>query len=474
MNLPKKTKVLGVFSLAMLTAVSVDSVRNLPATALFGSSLIFFFVLGAIFFLLPSALISAELASTQKNHAGVYSWVKSAFGEQAGFAAVWFQWIENVIWYPTILSFVAGTIGYLFSPDLASNKTFLITVILVSFWSVTLVNLMGIKASAWFSNFCGVVGLILPMILIISLGAVWLFSGEPLQIHFTKEAMLPHIHDSYMWVALTGIILSFCGMEIATVHAKDVRNPQRSYPRAMLIATLIIVVTLVCGALSIAIVLPENQISLVSGIMQAFHEFFAVYHLNWVLPIVAIMLVIGGMGGVNNWIIAPIRGLLVAAKDEHLPKHLQHENLSGAPSVLLIYQALIVSVVTMVFLLMPSVNGSYWLLTALAAQLYMLMYIMMFATGIRLRYKNKANKKGFQIPGKNHIGMWIVACAGILGAVTTLIIGFIPPSNIKIGGELHYEALLITGLVLMSLPPFLIYRFRRKKPKPLDKSKQTR
>lgn len=457
-----KSKVLGVFSLAMITAVSVDSVRNLPATALFGSSLIFFFVLAAVFFLLPSALVSSELASSRKDHAGVYTWVKDAFGSQSGFVAVWFQWIENVIWYPTILSFVAGTIGYLISPTLAANKTFLITIILCSFWGVTLINLMGLKFSVWFSNFCAIVGLMLPMLLIITLGAIWLFSHKPIQIHFTETAMLPHLKGTYMWVALTGIILSFCGMEIATVHAKDVRDPQRSYPKAMLIAAIIIVVTLVCGALSIAIVLPEKQISLVSGIMQAFHAFFYAYHLHWLLPIVAIMIAIGTMGGVNNWIIAPTRGLLVAAKDGHLPKHFQQENLFGAPSTLLVYQAVIVSMVTMVFLLMPSVNGSYWLLTALAAQLYMIMYVLMFAAAIRLRYKASDNGGGFRIPGGRKFGMWVVAGAGILGAVSTFIIGFIPPIHVKVGGELHYEMLLIIGLLIMSLPPFLIHRFKRR------------
>lgn len=72
-------RALGVFSLAMITAGSVDSIRNLPATALFGSSLIFFFVLGAIFFLLPSALVSAELSSTSQAQGGVYAWVKKGF-----------------------------------------------------------------------------------------------------------------------------------------------------------------------------------------------------------------------------------------------------------------------------------------------------------------------------------------------------------------------------------------------------------
>ncbi len=462
MNRTTARKALGVFSLAMITAGSVDSIRNLPATALFGTSLIFFFLLGALFFLFPSALVSAELASNSTEPGGVYAWVKKAFGLQSGFLAIWFQWIENVIWYPTILSFVAGTIGYLIAPALAQNKTFLIAVILCSFWGATLINLFGIKSSARFSNFCAIAGLIVPMTLIIALGAVWLFSGNPVQLHFTSTDVFPNIGNTGMWVALTGIMLSFCGMEIATVHAGDVENPKKAYPRAMLIATVIIVFTLMCGSLAIALVVPEKEISLVSGIMQAFHAFFAPYHLTWIMPVIALMLIIGGMGSVSNWIIAPTRGLLFAMRDGQLGPRLSRENRHGAPSALLVWQALIVSVVTLVFLLLPSVNGSYWLLTALTSQLYMLMYILLFAAAIRLRYSGaQDDRKGFVIPGGNW-GMWLVAGAGLLGSTITFLIGFIPPSNIQIGSTARYELLLIGGLLVMCLPPFFAYGLARR------------
>lgn len=453
-------KALGVFSLAMITAGSVDSIRNLPATALFGSSLIFFFILAAIFFLLPSALVSAELASNSDNNGGVYVWVKNAFGQSAGFLAIWFQWIENVIWYPTILSFVAGTIAYMIHPALATNKLFLIAVIVCSFWGVTIINLLGIKASAWFANVCALFGLLLPMVLIITLGIVWFATGHLSHIHFSARSVLPEHGSLHMWVALTGIILSFCGMEIATVHSFDVKDPQRSYPRAMLIATVIIVVTLILGALSIAVVLPETKISLVAGIMQAFTAFFTAYHLVWVLPIIAVMLVIGGMGSVNNWVIAPTRGLLIAMKDINLSKHLQRENRFNAPSALLIYQAVIVTLVCAVFLLFPVVNAAYWLLTALAEQLYMIMYLIMFVAAIRLRYVKSSERAGFRIPGIKNIGMWVVAGAGFFGALVAFMIGFMPPDNIRIGSTWHYELLLMIGLMLMSAPPFLMRRKR--------------
>jgi glutamate:GABA antiporter len=221
-------------------------------------------------------------------------------------------------------------------------------------------------------------------------------------------------------------------------------------------------VTLVCGALAIAVVLPQKEISLVAGIMQAFQAFFAVYHITWILPLIALTLVIGGMGSVSNWIIAPTRGLLLAAQDGHLPRHFATENRFAAPRVLLIYQALIVTVISMVFLLLPSINASYWLLTALSAQLYMLMYILMFAAALRLRYRSADRRHGYQIPGGNW-GLWVVAVAGIIGSTLTFVIGFIPPSNIQTGGVLFYESLLIIGLLIMSTPPIIVYQWLKRR-----------
>lgn len=445
---------LTVFTLTMITVGSVDSIRNLPATALFGSQLIAFFVLGALCFLIPTALVSAELASGWPKQGGVYVWVKEAFGQRAGFLAIWLQWIENVIWYPTILAFVAGTVGYLINPKLATNPYFLWSVVVASFWGVTLINLRGMQSSALFSNICALSGLILPMGLIIGLGALWITGGNPIQINFDLPSIVPHWHDHSMWVSLTAIMLSFCGIEIATVHANDVRDPQRAFPKALTYSVLIILGTLILGSLAIAVVLPQGDINLVAGIMQAFDAFFARYHLLWLMPVIALMLVMGGLGGVNNWIIAPTKGLLVAAQDGNLPKFFQRENAAGAPTVLLIGQAILVTILSTLFLLMPSVNGSYWLLTALAAQLYMLMYLMMFLAAIKLRIQAPKQPRPFRIPG-GMPGMLFVSGLGLLGVMTTLVVSFMPPDGIDVGGIARYEITLMVGLVTMSVPPLL-------------------
>lgn len=450
----KNKPALTIFSLTMITVGSVDSIRNLPATALFGSQLIAFFILGALFFLIPAALVSAELASGWPQEGGIYVWVKEAFGKKTGFLAIWLQWIENVIWYPTILSFVAGTIGYLINPALAGDAHFLWLVIVASFWGATLLNLRGMQASAMFSNICAISGLLLPMALIIGLGALWIAGGNLVQTKFDLPSVLPHWQDRSVWVSLTAFMLSFCGVEIATVHANDVDRPQRAFPKALTYSVIIILSTLILGSLAIAVVLPQHDINLVAGIMQAFDAFFARYHLGWMMPLVAIMLVLGGLGGVSNWIIAPTKGLLVAAQDDNLPSFFERENRQGAPVVLLIGQALIVTVLSALFLFMPSVNGSYWFLTALAAQLYMLMYFLMFLAVIVLRFKAPQQPRAFRIPG-GLLGVFLVAGIGSIGVLATLAVSFLPPEGINVGNIYHYQIMLAISLIAMCMPPFI-------------------
>lgn len=458
---------LTIFSLTMITVGSVDSIRNLPATALFGSQLIFYFILGALFFLIPTALVSAELASGWAKQGGIYVWVKQAFGKRAGFLAIWLQWIENVIWYPTILSFVAGTIGYLINPALTSNPYFLWLVIVTCFWGATFLNLRGMSSSAAFSTLCSLAGLLLPMSLIIGLGGVWIMQGNPLQVRFDIPSIVPHLADKSMWVSLTAIMMSFCGIEIATVHANNVHNPQYAFPKALIYSVVIILSTLILGSLAIAIVLPGKDINLVSGIMQAFEAFFLSYKMHWMMPIVAVMLVLGGLGGVSNWIIAPTTGLLVAAKEGNLPAVFQRTNSNGAPVVMLYTQAAIVTVLSALFLFMPSVNGSYWLLTALAAQLYMLMYFIMFIAAIKLRYSEPDHPRAFKIPG-GLLGIFCVAGIGILGVVTTFMVSFMPPVDINVGSLFRYEFTLIAGLIVMCAPPFITSRLSVKDDDEID------
>jgi amino acid transporter len=262
-------------------------------------------------------------------------------------------------------------------------------------------------------------------------------------------------------VFFVGVILSLAGMEMSAFHAREAKDPQRDYPRSILISALIILVLSILGSLAIALVVPPKDVSLFAGLMQAFKEFFKAFGISWALPWLALFAIIGSLAGVNTWIIGPAKGILASAQDGYLPPWMQTKNKQGMPIGTLLTQAVLGSVLSLVFFLMPTINSAFWIITALTVQFAMLMYGLIFLSAIKLRFTQPQKVRPYKIPG-GQWGMLVVAGTGILAASYAFIIGFIPPMQLETGSILVYEGYLIGGLVGLSLPP--VYFILCKKP----------
>ena len=259
--------------LTMINVATIGSVKNWPVNAEFGFASVFFIIFATLIFFIPTSLVSAELATGWPKTGGVYAWVKEAFGHRTGFLAAWLLWVQNIVWYPTALSFIAATIAYIFNPELAYNRWYMFSVILLVFWITTIVNLRGMRTSGWISSLGMILGTFLPGLFIILLGAIWYFSGKPLQIDFTVKSFVPNMSSISQLVLFTGVLIGLAGMEMSAVHAMEVEDPQRDYPRAILVSTIMIMALSILGSLAIALVVPSKDVSLVAGIMQAFSDF---------------------------------------------------------------------------------------------------------------------------------------------------------------------------------------------------------
>ena len=447
-------KALSVFALTMINVIAVDNLRSLTAGAEYGLALVFFYALAALLFFIPTILVTAELATGWPNTGGVYVWVREAFGPHWGFMTIWLQWIYNVVWFPTIFAFMAGIFAYLVAPELVNNKLYMLSVILISFWTLTGINCLGLKISAWLSIIGALIGTIFPMLFIASLGFIWLYHGKPSAVTYSLSSLFPNLADMQNLAFLTNVLFGLMGMEMSAVHAGDVDNPQRNYPRALFYSATIILFTLVCACLAITIVVPRSELNLVSGLMDAFKIFFQNYHIAWATPLIAVLIIVGSLGGAAAWIIGPARGLLVASEDNHLPTFLRKKNKKNMPVGILLTQGIIVTLLCSVFLFMPTVNSSYWILSNLTAQLALLFYILMFAAAIRLRYKHAQVQRAYRIPGGNS-GIWIVCGIGIFTCVAAIFLGFLPPTQVTVGNVLHYELLLIIGMLVLCTLPWL-------------------
>ncbi|MCP8306324.1 MAG: amino acid permease [archaeon] len=459
-ELSSNRRVLSVFTLAMINVAAIASLRGLPAMAEYGLSSIFYFVVATLIFLIPTSLISAELATGWPKRGGIYIWVKEAFGGRWGFLAIWLQWIQNVIWYPTVLSFAAATFAFIIDPALANNNIYMVIVILIVYWAATLANFLGMKASGRISTIGVITGTIIPGLFIILLGLIWLALGNPSQTPLTVSAMIPDLSNFSNIVLALGVLLYFAGMEMSAAHAQEVKDPQRNYPKAIFFSSIIILIIFVLGTLAIAIVVPHGAISLVAGIMQALQDFTKAFNLAWLIPIIALFIAMGVFGQISTWIPGPSKGLLVVANDGYLPPTLRKVNRKGVQTNILFVQAIIVSILSLVFLLMPTVSASYWILTILTTQVYLLMYFIMFVSAIKLRYSKPDTPRAYKIPG-GKFGMWMVAGIGIVACVFAIFAGYIPPSEIQVGNIFFFEIFLVIGIIIMSVIPLIIHHFSK-------------
>ncbi len=448
-------KTITLFTLVMINLAAMGGVKGWPAIAGYGSGALFYLLLAVFLFFLPVAAVSAELATGWPENGGVFVWVREAFGFRSGFLAVWLLWFENVIWYPTILAFIAATSAYIFDPVWGENRFYVVSVALLAFWLMTLINLYGIEFYGWVSSIAALVGGILPSLVIIFLGFFWFYSGESIQ--WSGSHFIPKLSWDQLPI-FAGVMLSFCGIEISAVHARDVRFPQRDYPRATLISTLLFVLLSLMGVFSIAAVVPREQLSLTSGTMQALIAFVSFFHLEQLVPLVAILIVIGALASLITWIVGPSRALCEAiGASRAFPSCFSRVNSKGMPHMLLLFQGVIVTLLTALFLFMPTISSGYWILVVMATQVYLLMYILMFAAAIRLRYRRADQVRSYRVPG-NKLGIWIVGGVGILSSLATFLTGFIPPPlQISRGNSLFYCSFLLLGTLLIVLFPFLFF-----------------
>ncbi|WP_419192594.1 APC family permease [Kolteria novifilia] len=448
---------LGVASLVLITVAAIDSIRNLPAIAEYGLAAVTFILAGALFFLIPTALVSAELASGWPQRGGIYVWVREAFGERMGFVAAWLQWVHNVPWYPSVLTFMAATFGYVVGLDFATRPGLTVAFILAVLWSTTIANLFGMRISGLISSVGAMVGTILPSLVIVGLGAYWVLRGEPLQMKLGFDELIPETNLGNL-VFFSTVALGMAGIELSANHAREVKQPRTSYPRAILVATLIIGLTYILIALAIASVVPKQKLSIVTGLMQAIESLLGSVEATAYVPWIAAMIVAGTFALFSTQLFGPLKAMMVVSHDGSLPAFFGRVNRHGAPRNLLLTQAVLASLICLVFAVLPNESTVFFVMGDLAAMLYLVMYLLMFASVVRLRWSRPDVERPYKIPGGS-VGLIAITGAGMLCSFFVLGISLVPPEQIDVGSHAIYVGILVGGLVAFLLPPFVIYAF---------------
>lgn len=467
------TKILSLFGFFALTSSMVLTVYEYPTFATSKLSLIFFVLLGGFCWFLPTSLVSAEMASVDGwEEGGVYGWASNALNKKFGFAAIFFQWFQITVGFVTMSYFIIGALSVLLKwPELESDPFYKFIGVFVMFWLLTLFQTLGTKYTAKIAKVGFVFGILLPSIIFFILSLIYIFQGNTLEITFHVKDIVPDFSKVSTLVVFTSFILAFTGIEASASHVNELKNASRNYPLAILMLVVLAILLDALGGISVASVIPSNDLSLSMGVVEAFKYLILHFFPNggWFVDLLIILIVFGVVAEISSWIVGPSRGLYVAAQQGLLPKVFRKTNNHGIPTPILIVQGIMVTFWA-IMLTFGGKNGNVSFLVAisLTTVIYLVCYLIMYISYFVLIYKKKDLKRSYNVPG-GIFGKTICAILGFVTSIFALVVSFATPASLTPEQGKHYQIMLIISFIISIIIPFIIYAFRKFYDKPNHK-----
>jgi APA family basic amino acid/polyamine antiporter len=255
------------------------------------------------------ALVFANLGRAYPRTGGPYAYARRAFGDFIGFQTAWGYWIA--VWAGNAAITVAF-VGYLavFWPALGDHRMLATLVGIGVIWLLTFTNILGAREGGRVQVITTVLKFI-PLALIGIVGMFFIKGGN-----YTPFA--PHGHDLHLLSSTAALTLwAFIGLESATVPAEEVRDPERTIPRATIIGTVLTVVLYVVATVAIMGILPTKELA---GSTSPFADAAGVAFGGGWTKVIALVALVSSFGALNGWILLQGRVPLAAAQDGLFPK----------------------------------------------------------------------------------------------------------------------------------------------------------
>ena len=437
-------KTMGFWDVLLFNIATVLGPRWIAAAGHNGTSSISLWILAAVFFFLPGALVINELSSRFPEEGGLYVWSREAFGDFHGFIAGWTYWIYTVFYFPGLLLASASMSAYIIGgrgAELAQNRTFLLSVSLAMLLVAVLLNIIGLNVGKWLQN-AGGVGTYVPLLMLGGVGAlVVLRHGSA--THFTFANMMP----AWNWDTVnfwSQIAFAFTGLELVSAMSEEIRDPRRTLPRAAYGASALIALMYIAGTFAILALVPAADLDPQSGVFHAITLGSVALRLGFLGILAAILVTVGNAGGVGSTVAGIARVPFVVGIDRYLPAAFGkiHPRWK-TPYISILVQAIVSGAILLVSQINDSTRGAYQFLIDAAIILYFIPFLYMFAAVIKLAYRNdrKDNPHAILVPG-GIPGVWIAGGLGFLVVLIGIVVSLFPPDDAasKLGFGLELAA----------------------------------
>ena len=449
MTQPELLRVMGLRDVVLFNITAIVGLRWLTtAASQFGFASLLLWGLAMVVFFLPLGTAVRELADIDPGAGGIYRWVHRAFGPRAGFVSGWLYWVSNLLYFPSLLVSTAAIAAYVGGPGtvpLGENNLFIGVVALVALALAVWLNVVGLRVGKWLPNL-GAYGTWVPLAIFLVI-ALWAFAQHGSATSFTAGALLPKSLDFGSIYLFSTMLFAFGGLELAPSLGGEIHDPAKTLRRGVLVSGVAIAAMYVLGTIAILVSLPPGTVSITNGMVQAtaaLTERLGHAALAPMAAIVAVLLVIGNVGGVGAWLSGVARVPYAAGIDRVLPPAFSRVHPKWrTPYISLLVQGALAGLFVVAGLLGTTVKNAYVVLTQMTVVLFFIPYLYMFAAYLKLRRR--------RTPGTALTG-W----SGLISVAFGIVLAFVPPQG---DDPLLYELKVAGGIaVFMGLGWWLAAR----------------
>jgi amino acid transporter len=459
-------RAMGFWDVLLFNIAAVLGPRWIAAAAHNGTSSISLWILAALLFFLPTALIIIELSTRYPAEGGLYVWSKEAFGDFHGFVAGWSYWIYTFFYFPGLLTASVAMSVYIGGPKwghLAGSPTYLLWASVGLLGVAVILNLIGLDIGKWLQN-AGGISTYVPLLMLVGI-AWYLGAHHGSTTHFSfKSSLLPWPPDIDKLNFWSNIAFAFTGMELVCAMSEEVREPRKTFPRAIYASTVLIALIYIVATVALLVLQTPDKTDVRNGVFQAISGGSATLGIAWFGVVAALLVTVGNAGGVGATVAGVARVPFVAGIDHYLPAFFGkiHPRWK-TPYISILIQAGITVGILVLSQVNSTVIGAYQFLVSMSVILYFIPFLYMYAAAVRLAYRPDRNAGGqaVLVPG-GRLGIWVTGALAFLITLGSMVVAAIPPGDEK--KPWIFEAKLISCTVgFVGLGLLLYWRGSRKK-----------
>ena len=465
-NAPQLERALTLRDLVLFNLVAVVGITWVATAAKAGPSALTLWLLAALLFFIPQGLAVIQLSSSYPDEGGIYAWTKKEFGEGHGFLCGWCYWINNVLFYPTLLLSAAVMATYVIGrgeSGLADNWSYVLPFTLIALTVAVWLNVVGVGTGKWLQNIGGL-SVYLPGILLVLLGLHGALTRSPANA-LSYGQLKPDLTNLPLLNLWATIAFAFAGLELSSTMGHEIQNPRRNLPRSIYIAAPLVAVVYLCGTGSMLWLVPRDEINIVAGPLQALAN--GMRNLGsggwWVIPLAALLLAVARVGAVGAWLTGSARVAFVVGLDRYFPRAFARIH----PRWRTPYWAILIQAPIAVFFLLLSVLGkgtsvekAFLILLNMSLLIYFIPYLYLFLCFMVHCWRGRELRDASLLVPGGPTGALVIGLCGLSITLFAMIVALIPPpgtSDIWI-----HEAKVGGGsLLLVFLGLFIYWRAKR-------------